>query len=266
MPIHHKTKRRMIMLNARLLLPVLLTLITGSACAEEGNAVTPYRPSVSSPAQLPAVGQLEFEAGFLATKMDGGRRDSLPVLFKLAFSEQWGLLIGGEAYVSARDAAGARARGVGDVNVVLKRAFVIDSASAFGLELGAKLPVAKDSIGSGKTDYSLNTIYSRDLGAVHMDANANLTRLGAWDLGTGRNQTGLSASFSTPLNEQWGATAELSGTRRSGVASTAQLLLATAYSPSKRLTFDFGVARGLNAASPDWSLFGGVVLPLGQLW
>jgi hypothetical protein len=247
-------------------LALLLACAANGAVADDTGSVTPYRPSVSTPAQLPAVGQLEYEAGFLSTRQDGGRRDSMPVLFKLAFSEQWGVLVGGDAYVSARDASGARARGLGDVNLVLKRAFVIDSATAFGLELNAKLPTAKDSIGSGKADYTLNTIFSKDLGKVHMDANANVTRLGAFEAGTGRNQTGLSASLSTPVSERWGATAELSGTHRGGADNTAQLLLAAAYSPSKRVTIDFGVAHGLNSASPDWSLFGGLVVPLGQLW
>jgi hypothetical protein len=264
---HHTTPHaRNAMFKHHLPLAVLLAGAASAAHAQEAPAVTPYRPSVSSPAQLPAVGQLEFEAGLLGTRADGGRRGSLPVLFKLALSGQWGVLLGGEALVSARDSAGARVRGLGDTSVVLKRAFVLDPATALGLEFGAKLPTAKESIGSGKADYTLNTIFSKDMGAVHMDANANLTRLGARDAGTGRNQSGLSASFSTPVDAQWGVTGELSGTRRSGVASTAQALVAAAYSPSKRMTIDFGVAHGLNAASPDWSLFTGLVLPLGQLW
>jgi len=69
-----------------------------------------------------------------------------------------------------------------------------------------------------------------------------------------------------PVAAQWGATAELSGTHRAGAATTAQLLTALAYSPSKRLTFDFGLAKGLNRASDDWSLFAGVVLPLAKVW
>ena len=265
----HNLKERMkavAMFKHSLPMALALACVVHGAHADDDAGVTPYRPSVSSPAQLPAVGQLEYEAGFLSTKDGGARRDSMPVLFKLAFSEQWGMLVGGDAYVSARDAGGARARGLGDINVVLKRAFVIDSATAFGLELEAKLPTAKDSIGSGKADYMLNTIFSKDLGKVHMDANANLTRLGAWDAGTGRNQTGLSASFSTEVAEHWGATAELSGTHRSGADNTAQLLLAAAYSPNKQVTIDVGVAHGLNAASPDWSLFGGLVVPLAKLW
>jgi hypothetical protein len=99
-----------------------------------------------------------------------------------------------------------------------------------------------------------------------MDANLNLTRLGAYDQGTGRTQTGASASFSTPVSERWGVTGELSGTRRADAASTAQVLMALSYSPTKRLTFDAGFAHGLNRASPDWSFFSGVVLPLGRFW
>ena len=250
----------------RPLLLALLACAANVALGEEAGNVTPYRPSVSSPAQLPAVGQLEYEAGFLSARQDGGRRDSMPVLFKLAFSEQWGVLAGGDAYVSARDAEGVRSRGLGDTTVTLKRAFIIDDATAFGLEFTTKIPTAKDSIGSGKADYTLNTIFSKDFGKVHMDANAEVTRLGLIEPGTGRNLAGLSASFSTPVSEHWGATAEWSGTHRSGADNTAQLLLAAAYSPSKRITIDVGAAHGLTAASPDWSLFGGLVVPLGQMW
>ncbi|GJJ01457.1 hypothetical protein RugamoR64_19950 [Duganella rhizosphaerae] len=247
-------------------LAAALCLLPLFCLAEDGPPITPYRPSVSSPAQLPAAGQLELELGGLSSKSDDGRRNSLPYALKLGFNEQWGVVLGGEAYVSAPDGGGGRARGIGDTLFVLKRAFVLDEGSALGLELGAKAPTARDSIGSGRADYSLNGIYSRDMGSVHMDANLNATRLGAYDAGTGRVQTGLSASFSTPVNEQWGVTGEWSGTRRSGAASTAQVLVAFSYSPTKRLTMDFGAAHGLNSASPNWAFFSGVVLPLAQLW
>ena len=59
-------------------------------------------------------------------------------------------------------------------------------------------------------------------------------------------------------------TAEFSGTRRSGADSTAQVLLALTYSPTKFLTMDVGVIRGLNPASPDLALFTGLVIPLAK--
>ncbi|MYM97836.1 transporter [Duganella vulcania] len=247
-------------------LAAALCLLPLVSQAEDGPPITPYRPSVSSPAQLPAAGQLELELGGLSSKSDDGRRNSLPYALKLGFNEQWGVVLVGEGFVSAPDGSGGRARGVGDTQFVLKRAFILSEASALGLELGAKAPTAKDSIGSGRADYSLNGIYSQDMGSVHMDANLNATRLGAYDAGTGRVQTGLSASFSTPVDERWGVTGEWSGTRRSGAASTAQVLVAMSYSPSKRMTVDFGAAHGMNRASPDWAFFSGVVLPLAQLW
>jgi len=243
-----------------------LTLAGSCQAQEEEPPIVPYRPSVSNPAQLSAPGWLEVEAGALSIKSDDGRRNSLPLVLKLAFTEEWGVLLGGEPFVSTPDGNGGRARGLGDTTFTLKRAFLVDDATAFGLELGAKAPTARDSIGSGKADYSLNGIFSRDIDVLHMDLNLNATRLGAIEPGSGRTQTGFSASFSAPLSERWGANWEWSGTRRSGADSTAQLLLAATYSPSKRLTFDAGFIRGLNGATPDWAFFTGVVFPLGKLW
>jgi len=234
--------------------------------AADDAGITPYRPSVSSPAQLPVPGQLELELGILSSKMDDTKRDSLPYQFKLAFNPQWGVLIGGESYVSARDEFGNRERGLGDTTLVLKRAFLVDDKTAFGLELGIKSPTAKDSIGSGKTDYSLNGIFSKDIDRLHMDANLNFTRLGTSEPDTSRTQTGWSASFSLPVADKWGTTAELSGTHRMGAPNTAQLLAALTYSPSNRLTIDCGVAKGLTKASQDWSLFTGIVLPIAKFW
>jgi hypothetical protein len=240
--------------------------VLGAESAPDGQApITPYRPSVSSPAQLPAVGQLELELGGLRQRSDGATRDSLPVQLKLALSPEWGVLLGSEAQVALHDGAVSE-RGVGDTTLVLKRAWAIDDSTGFGLEFGVKLATAKDTIGSGKTDTSLNAIYSKDLGPVHMDANLNATRLGAYEADSGRLQTGLSASFSMPLNDQWGLTAELSGTRRRGAESSRQMLGALSYSPSKHLTFDIGFSRAAKPSPGSTSVFMGVVFPLARLW
>ncbi|WP_256077314.1 transporter [Massilia sp. YIM B04103] len=252
-------------LAAVLLMTVGAALAWPAQAAEDGPPpVLPYRPSVSSPASLPAPGQLEMEVGGLRSRDEGTRRASLPMLLKLAFNEEWGVLLGGEAWISARAPDSGRQRGVGDLTATLKRALRLDEASVLGLELSAKAPTARDGLGSGKSDYGLNGIYSRDFGSLHMDANLNLLRLGRVDEGEGRLQKGLSAAFSLPVAERWGATAELSGTQRHGSGATAQLLLAAAYNPHARLAFDVGVAKGLNARSQDWSMFAGVVFPLAN--
>ena len=240
-------------------------IAANAADQDDADAITPYRPSVSSPAQLPLAGQLELELGGLRTHSSDARRSSLPYQFKLAFSQEWGVLIGGEAQVWARDGAGS-SRGVGDTSLVLKRAWIVDDASAFGVEVGAKLPTANDTIGSGKADYSVNTIYSRDIGPAHIDANLNATRLGLVDPGSARTQFGASVSVSTELSERWGLTGEISGTRRTGADSSVQVLAALTFSPNKRLTFDLGLARGVRPVPAATSVFAGVVFPITRLW
>jgi hypothetical protein len=247
-----------------LLLFAAPVLAAESAASED--AITPYRPSVSSPAQLPLAGQLELELGGLSSRNEQARRHSMPYQLKLAFSQEWGMLVGGELLVLANDGAGQVDRGYGDTTLVLKRAFMVDEQSALGLELSSKLPSAAKAIGSGSADYAINGIYSRDFGALHMDANLNVTRLGVAEPDTGRLQTGLSSSFSTALSERWGITGEWSGSRRNGTKAQGQILLALSYSPSKRMTMDIGVSKGLTSSSPDLALFAGIVLPVAKLW
>lgn len=242
-----------------------LLLLSLPAAAAEFEHITPYRPSVSNSAQLPVPGQLELELGILAAQNDA-RRNSLPYLFKLAFNERWGILVGGEALVTQHGDDGQLQRGVGNTAITAKRAFVINDATAYGLEFGANLPTARESIGGGKTDLTINSIVSHDLGRVHLDANANLTRVGAIEVDTGRVQTGLSAALSTVFVPGLTLTTELSGTRRAGVPTTAQALLALAYSPSSRMTIDIGVTKGLRADAHDWSFFSGLVVPIARLW
>lgn len=235
------------------------------AMADDGPPVTPYRPSVSSPAELPAPGQLELELGGLSTKTNQERRDSVPYQLKLAFSENWGLLLGGDAYVWQRDPDN-RISGFGDTSVTLKRAFVIDDTTAFGLEFTTIMPSGKREIGNGKANYTLNGIFSKDIGDFRLDTNINTTRIGAPDEGTSRTQTGISSSLSTNINEKWGVVGELSGTHQSGTPNNAQFLTALTYSPSKRMVIDFGFAKGLNNNSPDWQVFTGIVVPIANFW
>lgn len=239
--------------------------LLAQAADDVENPITPYRPSVSNSAQLPVTGQLELEMGVNVSKDDGSRRQSLPYLFKLAFSKEWGVLLGGEARV-INDEAGQRNQGFGDTSLTIKRAFIVDDDTAFGLEFGNKFPTAKEPLGSGKPDWTLNSIYSQDFGKLHADINLNLTHQGFAEDNTSHWQTGLSGSFSAALNEQCGVTAEWAGWHRAGTRNQGQALLAFTYSPNKRLTFDAGLIKGLTSSSSDRSWFAGVVIPVAKLW
>lgn len=226
--------------------------------SDETPAVTPYRPSVSTPAALSAPGWLEFEGGGLRDRGSAGaRRDSLPCTLKLAVTADWGIRLSGDAWVRQTDGSAPRLAGVGDSAVVLKRRFAIDDSSAFGLEAGTTLATGRHGIGSEHTDRTLNTIYSADLGDYHTDLNLWGTRVGDVDPGVSHRQWGWAASLSRALSERWGVVGEFSGTRQRGTETTAQVLMAASYNVSKSLTLDAGFARSMRSGVPDRQLFAG---------
>ena len=252
-----------------------LVAIAALACAaaahaddDGGPAVVPYRPSVSTPAQLSAPGYLELEAGGLRmTGPDGASasRSSLPYTLKLAFTPDWGIRVGGDAWVR-QSVPGTTDSGVGDTSVVLKRRFAASDATAWGLELGETFPTAKSDIGAGHAQTTVNGIFSSDFApSWHTDLNLNETYLGnsggdsAW-------QTGWAAAVSRSLSDAWGAVGEFSGTHQAGAPNQAQFLAAASWNESNAAVFDFGAAHGLNNASPRWQVFAGVTLRLARLF
>jgi hypothetical protein len=137
-------------------------------CGADEPAVTPYRPTVSTPAALSEPGWLELEAGGQRIKDGGGRRDSLPYTAKLAFSPNWGLRISGEAAIQQRDEDGSKSSGFGDTSLILKYRIPISNTNAFGVEAGFKSPTARRALGSGKADTLFNLIYSADFAAYRL--------------------------------------------------------------------------------------------------
>lgn len=237
------------------------------AVAADEPSVTPYRPSVSTPAALSAPGWLEIEAGVLRARGDGStRRDSIPYTLKLAFSDDWGLRIGGDGWVRQRDEDGNLISGGGDTSVVLKRRFSIDKEAAFGLEAGATIPTAKSGLGSGKSDYSINGIFSADIADYHTDLNVVTTRVGQAVPGVSRTQYLWAASLSRALTEQWGVVGEFSGTHQSGTERTAQFLAAVSYNVSPALTLDAGLSRRLTSAGPRWTGFAGLTFLAAKIF
>lgn len=241
-----------------------------SAYAGDEPTVTPYRPTVSNPAALSEPGWIEVEAGFLGTKGgDSKHTESLPYLLKYAFTSDFGILLGGDAYVRQTDHDGHRlSGGGGDTSLLLKQRWALgkeEDAPAFGLEYGVTLPTAKKGLGSDKADYTVNGIYSSEWSGTSLDLNLNLTRIGSINTGEGRTQLSYAASVSRSLNAQWGIAAEISGTTRRGTAPTDQILFAASYNASPRVVWDAGMAFGLSQASQDWSVFGGVSILLDKV-
>jgi hypothetical protein len=250
------------------LLAALLLACSVAAHADEAPTVTPYRPSVSAPAQLSAPGWLEVELGLQRSRADDPqRRDTLPYALKLAFTPDWGIRLQGDAVVREQAADGRSLRGAGDTSVVLKRRFAVDDASAFGLEAGVKFATARTGLGSGHTDAGLTGIYSSDFAPKwHVDVNLSATHLGGVDAGESAWQRAWAAAVSRNLTDQWSVVGELSGTQRGGAGRTSQALMAASYSVSPGLTVDAGVSKGLSAASGGWSVFTGLTFLAARLF
>ncbi len=270
MPSSRKTRLNLITLFLICGILILGETFIPKSCLGQEPQATPYRPTLSNPAQLPVPGYVEMEMGWqsLKEKATDDYLHSVPYLFKLAFSDYIGLLIGGEALIVKDFDQGSTLAGIGDLTPLLK--FKVpsspQSASAFGLEVGARIPTAPETLSRQQTDYLVTGIYSSGIGALGIDLNLGYTRLGGAPGGGGKNQLFWAASTAYGLTEQWSVAGELAGTVRRDVKPFTQLLTSTSYFFSPRFVGDTGIAFGLNGASQEWTLFAGMTILLGKVW
>lgn len=245
---------------------VLLLGVSAAASAEDEPTVTPYRPTVSNPADLPVPGWLELETGALHVDgADDSRADTAPWLLKYAFDENSGVLLGGNAFARQATAGGRSASGIGDTFLEFKQRFPVRAGMAFGVEAGVLAPTAADGLGIGKPAYLVNGIYSVDLPAAHMDINVGGTRYTTLTSGASRWQSAWALAISHAFSAKFGGAAEISGTAQRGAGHSHQGLLAVNYNLSPRVVFDTGVTLGLDHAAHDRGLFAGGTFLLGKV-
>lgn len=232
---------------------------------EESPAVVAYRPSVATPADLPAPGWPELEGGWNGAKGgDLARSQSVPIAFRLAWSESWGLVVGTDAYDWQRDFDGNTAHSGGDTTLQLKYRLPVNDSLSLGAQFGAALPTARPPIGTGKTDWGGVAIASFDSELAHVDVNLIGTRLGAVDEGLGQWQGAWAIAASHPLPHELTMTGELSGIVQRHTSAKAQALAGLNYNASRQIVFDVGVAAGLSRTAPDWQITAGVTVQLGH--
>ncbi len=247
---------------------VVAVLVAGTSAAhaqEAGPPVVPYRPSVATPADLPAPGWPELEAGVQWAKgSDTARSQTSPVSFKLAWNESWAILIGTDIHDWQRDYDGNTAHSGGDTTLTLKYKLPIDEHLALGAQVGVALPTARPPIGTGATDWGVLGIASFDYPGIHVDANLGGAHQGSVDAGQGPWQGAWAVAASHPLNDQFGVTGELSGLVQRGTTGQAQALGALNYNVSRALVLDVAAAAGLSRAAPNWQLMAGMTVSLGH--
>jgi hypothetical protein len=237
----------------------IMTASTLSLAAEnEGDSVTPYRPTLSNPAELSAPGKLEIEAGILKTRAASERQQTLPYTAKLAIDQQWGVMIGGDALIRNSNSAEQKS-GQGDTNFTLKRYFAGSEKASigYGLEAGFKAPTARKGLGSGQADWTLNSIISLDLSDTwRLDSNLGVTKLGRHSIDEGGHSTLFATALSKSIGP-WTPAIEWAEIRQQGVNSKRQGLIAVTYLVTRRLAVDFGVARSHQGELASNALFMG---------
>jgi hypothetical protein len=249
----------------------IIVLATSNPVIAEITSVMPYRPTVSNPADLPAPGWIEVEGGFNRLRPgDGSHEISYPFQVKFALSPDFGMLVGGDAFISQTDVFGNQISGRGDTTLLFKHHWALgpeteDDDPMFGIEWGMKAPTARSGLRSGKRDFIINAIYSTQAGGHTIDLNLNATRLGAFEQGTSKTQWGWAAAVSRPLSDKWIVSAEIFGTARHGSSLNHQALVALGYVISDRLVLDIGGTFGLNAAAPDQAFFCGLAFLLEKV-
>lgn len=244
----------------------LLTGVSPAAFSEEAK-VSPYRPTISNPAGLSEPGWLELESGVMAQDgKDGSSQRSLPYLAKFAVTPDFGILLGGDAYLS-RTENQTSTSGTGDTLLMLKQRYPLDeeTATALGCEYGFKAPTATSGLGSGKRDYVFNGILSSDIGRHTFDVNLNVTKLGDVTPETSAYQYGWAGTVFHPVGEQWGVMAELSGSARQGTRPQNQWLVAASYAWNSRLVLDTGFSGGISGESHRAAWFAGMAALLGKV-
>lgn len=245
---------RVIFKISRACSPWLIPLSFGSLCSEilpadELPSVTPYRPTVSNPAELSAPRHLEIEAGFEHVN-GGGLKERLatPVTLKYAFNEDWGLLLNsGWMYENGRD--DSMVDGWNPTALLLKGHYAMNETNAVGVELGLGAPAESGRLTEGEADLLVNAIYSVDIGVTRFDANFGLTRLGGSDTDADRHQYQWALAWSHPVSANWSVAGELSGNARDGLSPYNQALLCAAYALSRTTVIDFGGAYGISGDS-----------------
>ncbi len=270
MPQHELPKVRGLLLVTYAAI-VGVTVARAETNPESPPAVTPYRPSVSTPAQLSSPGWLEGEFGLLHARNGGAERDSVPFALKYAFTPDWGIRLGGEAWVRDTQSSDGPGYAIGDTALIIKRRFAMGARgtwgalrnAAVGVEGGVIEPTGRDGV--GKTAYAINSIFSADLGMWHSDSNVFVTRLTSDDPSLGHWQWGWASSLSRAMSERISVGGELSGTRQSGAADTAQWLVAGSYLLSSGSVVDVGVARSLGHSGITTQVFCGITIMLAHL-
>ena len=241
--------------------------------ASQSPAINPGRPTVTDPAPLTAPGYLEIEVGGQDARGGEGtqRQFSVPTVLKLTNKAgRLELHVALDSFVTQKDDQGEHLSGFGDVTPGLQYLATKQGPHSYDLaaRIETKIPTAARGVGSGKTDYDLLLLASKDYNStLHADYNVAVYQLGKAD-GTGyATQYQISGSLNTKLSPALTLEDELYGFSGNSEGGTiTSTLHALAYQTSHTIAFDVGVDIGLSHAAPKRTYLFGTTFFAGRLF
>ncbi len=174
-----------------------------------------------------------------------------------------------DTVISEKDEMGRRETGVGDTRVGVQILALKDTERhpALAFAFYAKLPTASSekNLGTGRTDYRIVALLSKNFGKTDIDFNAAYLNVGR-EFGN-RRASGGQAAFSVfrEFENNFGIIGEIAGQSEDDVQPKGIFALgAVTYKVNKRLQFDTGLRFGLNPNAPRIGVFAGFTVGIGN--
>ncbi len=242
-----------------------LLSVRASAAAAEQAPICADRPGKATSACTVPAGHWQVETGLAdwSLQKDGGERDTSLVLGET--SVKYGLTDAADVEVDfAPWQRAGSASGIGDVSLIYKQRL---TAAGNPLQIGArpfvKAPTANHSLGNGKWEAGLLV----PIGYALPNSSLSLSLTPEIDWAADADRRGHHAAMAQVVDVGWAATdkvnlsAEIWGAwdwDPSGTVRQASADGSVAYLLGNDAQLDAGANFGLNRATPDVELYGGV--------
>jgi hypothetical protein len=138
----------------------------------------------------------------------------------------------------------------------------------FSVLYTAAIPTSTATPGIGAVDHDVNLLFSKDFGKHHIDINGGVNFLGRPGA-SGYDRNYFTAfSYSHPVTQKLGFSAELAGFSRANASTpaTMTLLFAATYNMSSRLVLDGGEYTAVYGNLPRLTGFAGVTYSIADLY
>lgn len=266
---------------------------TSASAPQSEPAVNPGRPTVTDVANLTVPGYLELESGLNYAKGGTGLDYQFSQAFLLKVTDRPGrteFRLSTNGYVVQRTTGGTAAvttgtpngstvvaantdsfaQGFGDTTLGVQHLFVAQTPKTYNLaaRFEYKLPTGGTRVGTGKSDYNLLLLASKDYTEnFHADYNLGQALLGRSDQSGYAKQIFASAAFSYQVPHGFTVQTELYGFSGNALNGTSIVNgYGFTYTSRPSVVYDGYIGFGLTRSAPKYTLTIGRTFFLGKLF